>query len=184
MWDWSIVRRGSAVAAPSSTKIRNSSNGLTEPTIEVVVAVLAVVEVKAAEAALVVEHRDDLLDVRALQVVAEVDEHLRALAEPRADGQRGAPVEQVGRVEGRLVGLVLEQQLLLGRQRLVDPRQRLDQPRAARAQVVLAGVVGPVGEPQRLRGRAQLAGDLHALERCATALSRIAASGLVTLPSL
>ena len=58
---------------------------------QVVVGVLAVVEVEAAEPALVGEQRDDLLDVRALRVVAEVDEHLRALAELLADVSSAEP---------------------------------------------------------------------------------------------
>ena len=86
------------------------------PDDEVVVGVLAVVEVKAAETILVVEQRDDLLDVGPLRVVAEVDEDAGALAEFLADQQRAAPVGQVGGVEGGLEELVLDEQLLLGGQ--------------------------------------------------------------------
>ena len=77
---------------------------------EVVVRVLAVVEVEAAEQALGQQERDDLLDVRALRVVARVDEHLRLRAEAAADERGRAPVGQVGAVEGRLEELVLDEQ--------------------------------------------------------------------------
>ena len=66
---------------------------------QVVVGVLAVVEVEAAEQPLGEQQRDDLLDVRALRVVAGVDEHLRLRAEPPADERGRAPVGQVGAVE-------------------------------------------------------------------------------------
>ena len=139
---------------------------------QVVVGVLAVVEVEAAEPALGVEQRDDLLDVHALGVVAEVDQHARAVAELLAGQQRGAPVGEVGGVERRLEELVLDQQLLVVGQLRVDLRERVVQPRAARAEVVLARVVGAVGEPQRLRGRAERGRDPEALERDARPPSR------------
>ncbi len=66
---------------------------------QVVVGVLAVVEVEAAEQSLGEQERDDLLDVRALRVVAGVDEHLGLRPEPAADERGRAPVGQVGAVE-------------------------------------------------------------------------------------
>ena len=59
---------------------------------QVVVGVLAVVEVEAAEQSFGEQQRDDLLDVRALRVVAGVDQHLRLRAEPAADERGRAPV--------------------------------------------------------------------------------------------
>ncbi len=132
---------------------------------EVVVGVLAVVEVEAAEAILGGQDRDDLLDVHALGVMAHVDEHARSLAEALADEQRRAPVREVGGVEGRLEELVLDEVLLLGGQRGIDPHERVDHALAPLDQIVLARVVGAVGEPQRLRRGAQLARDLDALEQ-------------------
>ena len=70
--------------------------------------------------------------------MAEVDEHARALAELLAEQQRRAPVGDVGRVERRLEQLVLDQQLLLVGQARVQLAERLLEPAAARAQVVLA----------------------------------------------
>src|SRR3954468_6416220 len=143
---------------------------------ELVVGVLAVVEVKAAEPALLRKQRDDLLDVGPLRVVAEVDEHARAVAELLAHEQRRAPVGEVGRVERGLEELVLDEQLLLLGQRGVDLAQRLDEPASARREVVLAGVVRAVGEPQRLRRRPELLRDPHALEQV---VDRLAADRLV-----
>ena len=57
---------------------------------EVVVAVLAVVEVEAPEAALVPQEGHDVLDVDLLGVVAEVHEHLGPLARG-AGKERAAP---------------------------------------------------------------------------------------------
>ena len=76
---------------------------------QVVVGVLAIVEVKAAEQFLGEKQCDDLLDVRALGVVTRVDEHLRLLSEPPADERSGSPVGKVGAVEGRLEELVLDE---------------------------------------------------------------------------
>ena len=145
---------------------------------QVVVGVLAVVEVEAAEPALGSQDGDDLLDVRAVQVVAEVDQHLRALAELQAGQQRRAPVGEVGRVEGGLERLVLEQQLLLVGQSPRTPRQAVEHPLAPRHEVVLARVVGAVGEPQRLRGRAERVRDLHALEQVVGRLAAHAGIGV------
>ena len=69
----------------------------------------------------------------ALRVVAEVDEHVGALAERLADEQRRAPVGQVGRVERRLVELVLDEQLHLSGERVVDLGERLEQSARASA---------------------------------------------------
>ena len=124
---WSIVSRGMVrPAAASSTEDQEQLERVDRADDQVVVGVLAVVEVEAAEAALLGEQRDDLLDVRALRVVAEVDEHPRAVAELLADEQRRAPVGEVGRVERGLEELVLDEQLLLVGQRRVDLAQRLD----------------------------------------------------------
>ena len=128
---WSIVSRGSE--SPSSKKIRNSSNGLTEPTIRSSSAYLRLLKWKPPSRSSAREERDDLLDVRAVQVVAEVDQHLRPLAELLAGQQRRAPVGEVGRVERRLERLVLDQQLLLGGQRRIDLGQALEHPGAALA---------------------------------------------------
>ncbi len=132
---------------------------------QIVVRVLAVVEMEAAETLLGREDRDDLLDVDALGVVAQVDEHAGALAEALADEQRRAPVGEVGGVERGLEELVLDEQLLLRRERGVGPLERVEHALTSLDQVVLARVVRPVREPQRLRRRAEHAGDLDALEQ-------------------
>ena len=171
--DWSIVSRGSGPAGRDELgEDQEQLERVDRADDQVVVRVLAVVEVEAAEPALVRQEGDDLLDVGALGVVAEVDEHAGARAEPHAGEHGGAPVGQVGRVERGLEELVLDEQLLLLGQRGVDLLEAAEQPPAARAQVVLAGVVRPVREPQRLRGRPQRGRDLRRTRACARWPSR------------
>src|SRR5262249_32122783 len=109
---------------------------------QVVVAVLAVVEVEAAEPVLSCKQRDDLLNVYAVWVMSEIDEHLRAWSEFLTEQERRTPIGNVGRVEGRLVGLVLDEQLDVLRERFDDLRERFDDPPASASQPDLAPVFG------------------------------------------
>ena len=131
---------------------------------EVVVGVLAVVEVEPAEDPLREKERDDLLDIRSLGVVAGVHENLRLRTEAPADERGRSPVGQIGAVEGRLEKLVLDEQPHPGREGGVELLERVGQPRVARAEIVLARVVGAVGEPEADDRRADFLGDLDALE--------------------
>ena len=92
--------------------------------IEVVVAVFRIVEVEAAEFLELDQPRDDHLDVGVRRVVAEVDQAIRPAAERVGDQVVGAPVLHDGRIEGRLVELVLGEEPPVDRQRLVDFLQR------------------------------------------------------------
>ena len=114
---------------------------------QVVVAVLLVVQVERSQATFLEQDRDDLLDVDGHGVMPGVDAHLRALTEVLADRQRLAPVLHVGVVEGRLVELVLEEHAGVVGEGRVHLGQGLDQAPAARPEVVLAGIVRPVGQP-------------------------------------
>ena len=75
---------------------------------------------------------------------------------PSCDAVRvgGAPVRHVGRVEGRLEQLVLQQHPLVVAEPVVGLAQRLGEPVLPGADVVLARVVGAVGEPQLQVARA------------------------------
>ena len=115
---------------------------------EVVVGVEARVEVEPAEAIRPEQGRDDELDVRPRRVVAGVHDDLRLRPGRHAVDVRRPPVGHVHRVERRLEELVLEEHSLVRAQPCMDRRQRLGQPILAAADVVLAGIVGPVGEPQ------------------------------------
>jgi 4-amino-4-deoxy-L-arabinose transferase-like glycosyltransferase len=86
---------------------------------EVVVGVLAVVEVESAEHALVEEEGHDVLDIGPGQMVAGVDQHLRPGARLLGESVRHSPVGDVGMVEGRLEGLVFDEHRHLGRHRIV-----------------------------------------------------------------
>ena len=79
---------------------------------EVVVGVLAVVEVESAECVCGEQPGDDLLDVGALVVVAGVDEDLGLRTGAAGELKRHAPVGDIGVVEGGLEGLVLDQHAL------------------------------------------------------------------------
>ena len=91
--------------------------GVDRAGIEVVVAVLRVVEVEAAELAELDQPGDDHLDVDVRRVVAEVDQAVGLGAELRGDQVVGAPVLHHGRVERRLVHLVLGEEAPVVRQR-------------------------------------------------------------------
>ena len=141
------------------------------PDHQVVVGVEPRVEVEAAELAEPQQHRHDELDVRARGVVAGVEHHQRLGSERGAVGVRGAPVGDVHRVEGRLEQLVLEQHPLIVPEPLVHLRQRLGEALLAGDDVVLAGVVGAVGEPQLQVPRA---GDVHDVDALQQVVERLA----------
>ena len=173
--DWSIMN-ATAPAASAAGDLAHDPEELERvdrADDQVVVRVLPVVEVEAAEQALGEQERDDLLDVRSLRVMAGVDEHLRLRAEPAADQRGRAPVGEVGAVEAGLEELVLDEERHPLGQRRVELLERLRQPRVPRREVVLAGVVRPVGEPEADRRRPDLARDLDAL---AAVLERLRAN--------
>ena len=151
---------------------------------QVVVGVLAVVEVEAAEAILRGEDRDDLLDVHALRVVAHVDEHARPLAE-RA-GRRAAPSpSRRGRWRRTPARRACTRRGTPARR--AAPRRRARARRAC-ARAARAGRPGP-GSWCRRRAtatapssRASRAISMHS-SRCSSAFARIAASGFVIEPS-
>jgi hypothetical protein len=115
---------------------------------QVVVRVLPVVEVEAAEQALGEQERHDLLDVRPLRMVACVHQHLRLGAEAPADECRRSPVRKIGAVERRLEELVLDQESHTARQRCIEVCERREEPAETGAEVVLAGIVRAVREPE------------------------------------
>src|SRR6476619_1112850 len=102
-------------------------------------------------------------------MMAGVDEHLGARAETAAHQCSRPPVGKVGAVEAGLEELVLDEERHLVGQLGVELLQRLRQTREPRRQVVLAGVIRPVREPESDRRRPHLARDLDAL---ATVLER------------
>ncbi len=94
--------------------------GLDRAGVEVVVAILGIVEVEAAELAELDQTGDDHLDIGVGRMMAEVDQAVRLGSKRLGDQVVGAPVLDDGRIEGRLVHLVLGKQLPVIRQRLVD----------------------------------------------------------------
>ena len=156
--------------------------GIDGPDDEVVVGVLAVVEVEAAEELLGKEERDDLLDVRPLRMMAGVYEHLCLRPEAAADERGCAPVREVGAVEGRLEELVLDEQPHALRKCRVDLLETVDEARMSLAKIVLAGVVRPVGQPEADDGRVEPGRDLDAFAAVLDRLARTPASGWQMLP--
>ena len=87
---------------------------------QVVVCVLAVIEVEAPEQSFGQQERDDLLDVRTLRVVPSVDENPRLIAETTANESRRSPVGNVGAVQTRLEKLVFDEESHAGRKGCVE----------------------------------------------------------------
>ena len=118
---------------------------------QVVIGILAVVEVEAAQPAGVEQERDDLLDVHARRVVSQVHEDLRLGAQREAQRVGRAPVRDVRAVEGRLEEFIFHEHAGVVRQVRVNLLQPLFHAAPAAAQIVLAGVVRAVGKPQAQR---------------------------------
>ena len=118
------------------------------PDDEIVIGVFACVEVESAQPRPIEKLGDDLLDVHPLGVVAGVDEHLGLWTQVEAHRVRRAPVGQVRGVEPWLEKLVLDQQTDPGWQGRVDLPQAVAQTPGSRTEVILARIVGAVGEPQ------------------------------------
>ena len=137
------------------------------PDHQVVVGIEPRVEVEPAEAVGAQQRRDDELDVGARRVMAGVDDDLGLRPGRHALEIGGPPVGHVHGVERRLEELVLEDHPLVRAEPGVDRGERLGQPVLAGADVVLAGVVGPVGEPQLEVARAGRVHDVDAVEQVA-----------------
>ena len=94
-----------------------------------------------------------------------VSRQTNALGPELADvRERGTPVRDVGVVERRLEELVLEHQPLVVAEVGVDLVERLEQPLLPRADVALARVVRPVGQPDLEVSRAGAVHDVDALD--------------------
>ncbi len=153
----------SAAAPTISLKMQNSSKGCDRSDDQVVVGVLAVVEMEATQPVFVEQLRDDLGDVGPLGMMAGIHQHLGLRTQFLRHQERGAPVGQVGGVEGRLEELVLDQQPHTGRQIGIDRLKRFQQAMAATAQIILPGIVRAVCQPETDESRIHGLGDLDAL---------------------
>ncbi len=138
--------------------------GLDRAGVEVVVAVLRVVEVEAGELAELDEARDDHLDVDVRRVVAEVHEAERLRPQLARAVIAHAPVVDDRRVEGRLVELVLDEEPPVRRQSRVDVAHALKVQLERATKVLLTGEVPAVADPDRVRLRADLPPQLDALD--------------------
>src|SRR5215207_8601762 len=138
--------------------------GLDRARVEVVVAVLRVVEVEAGELAELDEARDDHLDVDVRRVVAEVYEAERLRPQLERAVVARAPVVDDRRVEGRLVELVLDEEPPVRRQGGVDVAHALKVQLKHAAEVLLAGEVPAVADPDRVRLRPDFLTELDALD--------------------
>ena len=134
------------------------------PGVEIVVAVFAVIEMKAPELAEAVQARHDLLDIDIGGVVAEIDQALSFGAELLRRQDRGAPVLQHGTVERGLVEFVLQQHAPVSRQCRIDTRGRLEIAIERARQILLTGKVAAIADPDRDRFGAELLADADALD--------------------
>ena len=132
--------------------------------IQVIVAVFRVVEVEAAEPPGMDQARDDHLDVDVRCMVTEVDQAEGLGPERLRRHERGAPVLDDGGVERRLVHLVLDEQPPVGGEPRVDAGRGFEVALEGTREVLLAGEVGAIADPQRQRLRAELATDADAVE--------------------
>ena len=82
---------------------------------QVVVSVLAVVEMEAPQPVLIEQLRDNLRDVSPLRMMAHIHQHLGLRTQLLCHQQRRAPVRQIGGVETGLEELVLDQEAHPGR---------------------------------------------------------------------
>nr|GEU28680.1 hypothetical protein [Tanacetum cinerariifolium] len=119
--------------------------------IEVVVAILAVVEVETAQLAELRKTRHDHFDVGVGRVVAQIHQALGLVAQRLRAGKAGAPVGNGGGIERRFEQFMFDQQVPVGRQRRVDLARAFQVAFQRAAQVVLAGEVGAVAHPHRQR---------------------------------
>jgi len=115
---------------------------------EVVVPVLAVVEMEATEHALVEQKGDDVFDVGPGQMVAGIDQHLGPGARLLGESVRHSPVRDVAVVEGGLEGLVLDEQRHALGHRVVPLVKSACHRTFATYKVVLCRVIRAVGKPE------------------------------------
>ena len=134
------------------------------PDDEVVVGVVARVEVERAELAEAQQLHDDELDVGARRVMSGIEAHHRLVAERSNLRESRTPVGNIGVVERRLEELVLQHEALVVAEARIDGREALGQVVLPAAHVVLARVVGTVREPDLEVARAGRVHDVDALE--------------------
>ena len=107
---------------------------------------------------------DDLLDVHVRRVVAEVDQALGLGPQLLRGEDRAAPVGDHGGIERRLEHLVLQQHPPVVGQGVIDLGGRLQIAVEAAGEVLLAGEVGPVADPDGEVPGAELPTDLDAFD--------------------
>ncbi len=144
--------------------------------VQVVVAVLAVVEMEAGQLSELDQAGDDHLDVDVGCVVPQVDQGEGPLPELADAVVARAPVVDHRRVEGRLVELVLDEEAPARRQGGIDLAHAVEVALQGLAQVELSGEVSAVADPDRVGARAQLHPQLQAVE---VVLHRLAPNGRV-----
>ncbi len=140
--------------------------------VEIVVAIFAVVEMEAAQPAELDQPRHDHLDVDGRRMVAEIDQAEGLRAEAGGGEIARAPVLDDGGVEGGLVDLVLDEQPPIRRQAGIDRARGIQVALEAGGEMLLAGEVGAIADPDRERLRAQRPADLDAFQ---IVLDRLAA---------
>src|SRR5260221_13786488 len=102
--------------------------------------------------------------VGALGMVAGIDQNQRLWPQLCYQSIGSTPIGEIGMVESRFKEFVLYQQAQVVAKSSIDLAQGLGQTMAARAHIVLAGIVGTIGQPEADRIGAGHTGDLHALQ--------------------
>ena len=131
---------------------------------EVVIGVAAVVEVEAAEHVEIEEPGYDLFDVLRGVVVAGIDEDLCLWTGGAGEFEGHAPIRNIGVIESGFEGLVFDQEALIGGQGLVCAAQVFYEPGFAATNILGAGIVGAIGEPEGDVAAFDFSGDVDAVE--------------------
>ncbi len=138
--------------------------GVDGPGIQIVVAIFAVVEVEAAEFAKADQAGDDLFDVHVGRVVAQIDQTFGLWPQFGGDQVVGAPVLHDGGIEGGFVHLVFGEQLPVIRQALVDGLQAVQIAVELAGEILLAGEVRSIADPDGQGLGAQVRADFDTLK--------------------
>src|SRR5438093_1614298 len=132
--------------------------------VQVVVAILAVVEMESAKFAELNQTSDDHLDVDVRRVMPEINETECSWPEFARAVIARPPVIDHRRVESRLIELVLEKDTPVVGYCFIDRAHTLDVAIEGPPEIQLSGKIPAVGNPHGVRFRAQRLPNLDALD--------------------
>src|SRR5581483_602151 len=132
--------------------------------VEIVVTVLAVVEMKAGEFTELNEPRDDHLDVYVRRMMAEINQAEGLGAKLTRTVITCAPVVDYRRIESRFIKLMLDEHAPVVRQRRVNLAHTFEIAFQRVAKVLLPGKVPPIANPNGMSFRTDCLSNLNAFD--------------------